>query len=444
MTLKSDLPPIVSVIMSMRNSASTVGAAVRSVLMQTLRDWEMIVIDDGSSDQSSAIVEGFQDGRIRLIRESRSAGLAARLNQAVALSQGEFIARMDADDICFPERLARQVARLREDPRLDLLGCGAVVFTSDGNLIGEMPVGLDHQDIVARPFVGFPLPHPTWCGRASWFRNNPYNAELRYAEDQDLLLRSFRHSRLGGLDKVLLGYRQDRLALKKLIPGRATFARSAWRNGLATGELLPALAGIANHAAKGMTDVATLALGLDRQMQLRRLKPVSPAVAREWQQLQEVSGCFFHRPERERGLMCGIAGLFRPGGGEESQLSAIARHMTDALAYRGPDAVGLLDQCCRRRCFRPSPAFRSRPVAGRQPADAQRLRPVHGDVQRRNLQSSRYQSRARSRRQPRRTGADIPTRRLCSAPSGTGAWKPRCSAFPACLRLRCGTSGSGR
>ena len=274
--------------MSMRNSASTVGTAVRSVLMQTLRDWEMIVIDDGSSDPSGDIVEGFHDGRIRLIRESRSAGLAARLNQAVSVARGEFIARMDADDICFPERLARQVARLREEPQLDLLACGAVIFAADGRLIGEMPVGLDHRDIIARPFVGFLLPHPTWCGRANWFRNNPYNAELRYAEDQDLLLRSFRHSRLGGLEKVLLGYRQDQLALKKLIPGRATFAKAAWRKGLATGELLPALGGIAEHAAKGMADVATLALGLNRQMQLRRLKPVSPAVAREWQQLQDV------------------------------------------------------------------------------------------------------------------------------------------------------------
>ena len=283
----ADRRPAVSVIMSMRNSASTVDAAVRSVLVQTLRDWEMIVIDDGSSDRSGDIVEGFNDERIRLVRESRSAGLAARLNQAVALSRGEFIARMDADDICFPERLARQIARLREDPHLDLIGCGAVVFTNESKLVGEMPVGLDHRDIVARPFVGFPLPHPTWCGRASWFRNNPYNAELRYAEDQDLLLRSFRHSRLGGLDKVLLGYRQDQLALKKLIPGRVTFAGSAWRNGLATGELLPALAGIADHAAKGMADVATLALGLHRQMQLRRLKPVSLAVAQEWQQLQQ-------------------------------------------------------------------------------------------------------------------------------------------------------------
>jgi glycosyltransferase involved in cell wall biosynthesis len=280
-------PIVVSVIMSMRNSAPTVGAAVRSVLMQTLRDWELIVIDDGSSDRSSAIVEGFHDDRIRLIRESSSAGLAARLNQAVALSKGEFIARMDADDISFPQRLSRQIARLREDSQLDLVGCGAVVFTSSGDLIGEMPVGIDHLEIVARPFIGFPLPHPTWCGRANWFRNNPYESRLRYAEDQDLLLRSFRHSKLAGLNTVLLGYRQDRLALKKLLPGRATFMGSAWRHGMAAGEALSALAGIASHAAKGMADVATLGLGLNRRMQLRRLKPVSPVIEQEWRRLQE-------------------------------------------------------------------------------------------------------------------------------------------------------------
>lgn len=283
----ADPRPVVSIIMSMRNSASTVGAAVRSVLMQTLGDWEMIVIDDGSSDHSSDIVEGFHDKRIRLIRESRSAGLAARLNQAVSIAIGEFIARMDADDICFPERLSRQVACLREHPELDLLGCGAVAFRSSGELVGEMPIGLDHKEIAARPFVGFPLPHPTWCGRASWFRNNPYNAELGYAEDQDLLLRSFRHSRFGGLDRVLLAYRQDRLMLKKLLPGRATFMGSVWRNAISSGDVLPALAGIAANSAKGMVDVATLALGLNRQMQRKRLKPVSPAARQHWQELQE-------------------------------------------------------------------------------------------------------------------------------------------------------------
>ncbi len=283
----SSATPLVSVIMSMRNGAATAGAAVRSVVMQSLRDWELIVIDNGSSDDSGAIVAGFGDQRIRLVREAHTSFLAVRLNQAVALARGEFIARMDADDICFPERLAQQVARLREEPQLDLLCCGAVVFRSDGELVGEMPVGLDHREIAARPFVGFPFPHPTWCGRASWFRKNPYNAELGYAEDQDLLLRSFRHTRLGGLDRVLLAYRQDQLALKKLLPGRATFMGAAWRNGVASGEVLPALAGIASNAAKGALDVATLAFGLNRQMQSRRLRPVSPAVEQRWRQLRK-------------------------------------------------------------------------------------------------------------------------------------------------------------
>ena len=281
----SDRPPVVSVIMSMRNGAPTVRAAIRSVVMQTFREWELIAIDNGSSDQTSAIVEEFRDERIRLVRESSTSGLATRLNQAVALSRGEFIARMDADDVCFPERLARQVAHLRQNPQLDLVGCGVVMFNSRGDLIGELPMSLEHRDIVAKPFVGFWFPHPTWCGRAGWFRSNPYDSRLQYAEDQDLLLRSFRHSRWGGLDEVLLAYRQDRLALKKLLPGRATFMKSIWRNGTAAGEFLPALGGIATHTGKSMLDIATLGLGLNRQMQVRRLRPVSAAVEREWRHL---------------------------------------------------------------------------------------------------------------------------------------------------------------
>ena len=280
-------PPLVSVIMSMRNSAATVDAAVRSVLQQTLQDWELIVIDNGSSDRSGALVARFDDARIRLVREASTAFLAIRLNEAVTLSRGEFIARMDADDICFPDRLSRQVARLREEPELDLVGCGAVVFTSKGELVGELPVGRVHQEIVARPFSGFPFPHPTWCGRASWFRNNPYDSSLRYAEDQDLLLRSFRHTRLGAVDAVLLAYRQDQLTLKKLLPGRATFMRSLWRHGHATGELLPVLAGMTGQLVKAAVDIATVGSGLKRSMQLYRLRPVSPAIASQWHELRK-------------------------------------------------------------------------------------------------------------------------------------------------------------
>ena len=271
----------------MRNSAVTVGAAVRSVQLQTLQDWEFIIIDDGSSDQSSSIVDGFNDGRIRLFREASSSGLATRLNQAVSLCRGEFIARMDSDDICFPERLARQVTRLQQDLDLDLLGCEAVVFTGDAKLVGELPIGLTHQEITAQPFQGFPFPHPTWCGRTAWFRDNPYDSELMYAEDQDLLLRTFRHSKFGALETVLLGYRQNRLALKKLVAGRRAFIGSLWRYGRRSTEFLPALTGIGIHLLKSAVDIATIGLGLNRLMQQHRLKPVPLSVTQQWQDLQK-------------------------------------------------------------------------------------------------------------------------------------------------------------
>jgi glycosyltransferase involved in cell wall biosynthesis len=281
-----DQSPLVSVIMSMRNSASTIGTAVRSVRLQTMEDWELIVIDDGSSDNSAAIVESFADPRIRLIRERNGAGLAARLNQAVSLSKGSYIARMDADDVCFPHRLARQTKRLQTEPRLDLLGCGAVVFSAQTGLVGELPIGRTHEAITAKPFRGFPLAHPTWCGRAEWFRDNPYDARLMKTQDQDLLLRTFRHSRFSTLDEVLVGYRQDRLYLAKMLRGRRVFIGSLWRHARRSREYLPALDGIAVHVFKGGMDIATIGLGFNRLVQQNRLEPVQPMVAKQWRDLQ--------------------------------------------------------------------------------------------------------------------------------------------------------------
>jgi glycosyltransferase involved in cell wall biosynthesis len=272
--------------MSMRNNAATVQDAVKSVQLQTLGDWELVVIDDGSADASSSIVSAFDDPRIRLVRESSSAGLATRLNQAVALSRGEFIARMDADDLCFPDRLAQQVARLQQEGDIDVLAGGAVVFATDAQLLGELPVGLTHEDITAHPLRGFPFPHPTWCGRAQWFRQNPYDSKLMKAQDQDLLLRTFKSSRFAALDEVLIGYRQNGLELAKMLSGRWVYIASLWRHAQRSGEWLPALQGITAQLLKAGADIATVGLGLNQMAQRQRLRPVRPAVTKRWQELR--------------------------------------------------------------------------------------------------------------------------------------------------------------
>jgi hypothetical protein len=194
---------------------------------------------------------------------------------------------MDADDICFPDRLARQVACLRQDPQVDVLGCGAVVFADDARLVGTLPVGLTHEAITAHPLRGFSLPHPTWCGKAEWFRNNPYDAKLMKTQDQDLLLRAFTRSRFAAIADVLIGYRQNELDLKKMLLGRRVFIGSLWRHGRSSADSLPALKGIASQVAKSAADIVTIGLGLNGLAQRGRLKPVPPGVRQQWLELQQ-------------------------------------------------------------------------------------------------------------------------------------------------------------
>ncbi len=277
--------PVVSVIMSMRNAAATIGQAVRSLQWQTLSEWELILIDDGSSDACAEIVALMNDARIRIRADGQRRGLAARLNEAVDLARGNFIARMDADDVCYPERLAKQVMFLKTNPGIDLIGCGAAVFTGNGKLVGLLPAPKSHQEIVADPPRGFPLPHPTWCGRAEWFRRHRYDGSLARAQDQDLLLRCHSQSTFAALPEVLLGYRQRRLELRKMLKGRSVYVRALWKHGRPQWPLTTVLGGISAQVGKGLVDVAMLAFGFGQFAQRLRLDPASENARARWAQI---------------------------------------------------------------------------------------------------------------------------------------------------------------
>src|SRR6185503_5418632 len=160
--------------MSMLDAERTLERALASLLAQTHRNWELVLIDDGSRDASVRIAGRLRDERIRVSADGARKGLAARLNEAVAAARGAYIARMDADDVSYPERFERQLAFLEQHKDVDLLGAGAVVFAGEGVPLGLFRVQPAHAEICARPWAGFYLPHPTWMGRAAWFRAHPY------------------------------------------------------------------------------------------------------------------------------------------------------------------------------------------------------------------------------------------------------------------------------
>ena len=130
------MTPRVSVVMPAYNAASFITEAVGSTLAQTFTDFELIVVDDGSTDDTATIARAFADDRLRVIGNSANLGMFTSLNIALGSARGEFIARMDADDIMAPTRLAEQVALM--DDRPDIVVCG-----SDMRLFGESDEATD-------------------------------------------------------------------------------------------------------------------------------------------------------------------------------------------------------------------------------------------------------------------------------------------------------------
>ncbi len=146
-----ELNPLVSIAMPVRNCRDTLPLAMRTIQWQTYPHWEFLVFDDGSvdgtNDVARRIAEG--DGRIRVLSDVRQLGISYRLNQAIALSRGSLFARMDGDDVSYPERLERQLAYLCSHPDIDLVGAGAVVFNDHGVAIGKRFAPESHDEICA-------------------------------------------------------------------------------------------------------------------------------------------------------------------------------------------------------------------------------------------------------------------------------------------------------
>lgn len=204
---RTSAAPRVSIVMPVYNAARDLRETIASVLAQSHRDFEFLVVDDGSSDASPEIVGEYGDPRIRHLRLGRS-GFAAALNRGLDEARGEYVARMDADDVCLPQRLARQVAFMDAHPRLGLSGTDVETLPASGR-----PVRWSFPTDPARLRAGLlfepGVAHPTVIFRRAWLDRHGlrYDAAYPRVEDWDLWRRAAEHFELGNLPEVLLRYR---------------------------------------------------------------------------------------------------------------------------------------------------------------------------------------------------------------------------------------------
>ncbi len=203
--------PAVSVVIPCYNAARYLESALASVQAQTFTDFEIIVVNDGSTDHSLALLEKIaaREPRLRILSRPNT-GIVGALNDGLAAARGEFIARMDADDLCLPERFAKQVAYLRAHPDCVCVGSYFNYIDDRSARVKWNPRETDHEKIVANLLAGDggSLIHPAiMMRRDAVARAGGYRVEAQWVEDLDLYLRLAQIGRLTNLPEFLLDYR---------------------------------------------------------------------------------------------------------------------------------------------------------------------------------------------------------------------------------------------
>lgn len=280
--------PKVTIALAARNCEATVALTLRSLIGQTLTDWELLLMEDGSTDGTLDAIGRVSDSRVRLFSDGQSRGLASRLNQAIDLACTPYIARMDADDICYPTRLQKQFEYLEAHVNVDVLACRAFVFRDDGVPVGVLPSRVAHEEITSRPWSGFFLPHPTWMGRTRWFRAHRYDAAFKRAQDYELLFRTYRSSRFASLPDILLGYRQESISLRKSLSGRFFTAKAHMRHGKSHAGWGRSARAVSMQGVKGILDTVATIAGGAKPLQRGRLDVAAPHEVEIWREVWQM------------------------------------------------------------------------------------------------------------------------------------------------------------
>lgn len=196
----------VSILLPVYNAAPFLAEAIHSILNQSFGDFELIILNDGSEDNSKEIIFSFSDSRIRYIENETNLGLIKTLNKGVEICEGKYIIRMDADDICVPGRIEKQLRFMEKHPDVGLCGTWAYVIDNKGTITGKIINQTSTSFISVSLLFSVPLIHPSTCFRASILKQNLYH-EVPVAEDYDLWCRLNEQTKIANIPDFLLYYR---------------------------------------------------------------------------------------------------------------------------------------------------------------------------------------------------------------------------------------------
>jgi len=199
--------PAVTVLMSVYNGEAYLEAAIQSILNQSFSDFELLIIDDCSTDGSASLLHQFKDSRIRVLRNEVNSGLTRSLNKGISLAKGKYLARMDADDISLPERLGLQYDFLESNPKYGLVGAERNILYKDHLKAKRGEVMTTHEAICVQQLFRNAFIHSAVMMRTSLAKLLHYDETIYAAQDYDLWLRISKQTKVANLPIPLINYR---------------------------------------------------------------------------------------------------------------------------------------------------------------------------------------------------------------------------------------------
>src|SRR5690625_2905786 len=210
--MRKESLPAISIGIPFYNAEDFLLDSIKSVFSQTYQNWELILIDDGSTDNSLAIAQSINDPRVRVYSDGKNKKLASRLNEITKLARYDYIARMDADDLIARDKLEKQLQILLENPTIDLVSTGVISVTDELDPVGLRVPIVEHQIkqknvLSARSGIV----HASLLGKRVWFLRNPYDENCLISQDTNLWLRAYAKNDLNVffLPQALYYYRED-------------------------------------------------------------------------------------------------------------------------------------------------------------------------------------------------------------------------------------------